>query len=182
AVTVIAHDEITSRRHYQLAAAHKSRQFITKRAGGVGVLAALGKVIAVHDSVTEGMNHIGLFELGSVHEDRFILQMNAISGQADHTLDEIGGRLKRIEENNNVPAMDGAVRKHVVPGSVVISKVEFVSQEEVADQERVLHGLGRHAEGLHHKRDNEHHDHGNGELRLCAKGAAVLLPCRGIVG
>ena len=66
-------------------------------------------------------------------------------------------RVHGIVKYHDVAAGDLAVGQHMVPRSAN-PITEFIDQQVVADQERVLHGLGRNRESLDQEGNDEHSD------------------------
>src|SRR2546425_396242 len=68
------------------------------------------------------------------------------------------GWVDRISKNDDVAAMHFAIRKKMIPDTVS-AITQFIDQQIIPDQERVLHGLRRNLEGLHDEGDDEYRDH-----------------------
>ena len=92
-------------------------------------------------------------------------QLYLVSGQANHSFDEVLLRIHRIMKDNNVSAPDLLIR-HQAVAEVSSSVAKFIDQKVVADQQRIHHRFGRNLEGLHHERDYEDRDHHSAQQRL----------------
>jgi hypothetical protein len=63
----------------------------------------------------------------------------------------------RIIKNDDVAALYFAIGEKMAPEAIT-AEVEFVDQQVVADEQSVLHGLGRNLESLHDECDDEYCD------------------------
>src|SRR5213594_3324112 len=68
------------------------------------------------------------------------------------------GWVDRISKNDDVAAMHFAIRKKMIPDTVS-AITQFIDQQIIPDQERVLHRFGRNLKRLDDEGDNEYRDH-----------------------
>src|SRR6266478_1627279 len=68
------------------------------------------------------------------------------------------GWVDRISKNDDVAAMHFAIRKKMIPDTVS-AITQFIDQQIIPDQERVLHGLRGNLECLHDEGDDEYRDY-----------------------
>src|SRR6185312_12181275 len=126
------------------------------------------EVIAEEIEIRSGMDHVIFLQAHSVHEDPFVLQSYAVSRQSNHAFDEVLAGINGVTENDNISALDGTVGKQPVPHAAIVGKMQLVSEQKIANEQRVFHGFGRHAKCLHNEGDHEHHDHQYGNHKLNA--------------
>src|SRR6266704_3187850 len=68
------------------------------------------------------------------------------------------GWVDRISKNDDVAAMHFAIRKKMIPDAVS-AITQFIDQQIIPDEKRVLHGLRRNLECLHDEGDDEYRDY-----------------------
>src|SRR5512143_2144145 len=88
-----------------------------------------------------------------------------IAGNSNDSLHKVLRRVQRITENDDVAALDFVVGNEPVPDTGR-TKVSFVDQQVIADQQRVLHRFGWNLERLDDESDHENGDYDSNEERL----------------
>src|ERR1700722_1441336 len=86
----------------------------------------------------------------SIDEHLPIHQPDTISRHANYALHKVLRRVHRIMKHHNVAAMNATVGHHVVREAAT-SIAEFIDQQVIANQQRILHGGRRNLERLHHE-------------------------------
>ena len=101
----------------------------------------------------------------SVDVHMLVDEPHMISGNGDHALDEVLLGIHGIAKDDDVLPLDTVVGHQPVPQSRM-SVVRLVDQQVIADQQGLLHRLGRYLERLHNKRNHEDRDHDGAGQRL----------------
>src|SRR5208337_4692980 len=142
-VAVVAHAEVTARRHHQKIIAIRIR--------------ILRRVLRV--------DHIRFLQLLAIAIYHPVTQANVVPRHAHDPLHHIQPRLARRQKYHDVAALHlpvGKQRSH--PGSLR-RELNAVHKHVIPNQQSVLHRAGRDLERLHHKRDDEQPRHQHGRQR-----------------
>ena len=86
------------------------------------------------------MHDVGLIQKLSIDENALIHKLEVVAGQADDALHVVGVILIGIFEDDDVAALQRAIRKNFFIPRAVPAENKFVHQQVVANQERALHG------------------------------------------
>ena len=131
------------------------------------------------------MAGLGLVLPFAVQVDVAFVEVDAIAGDADHALDQEHIRIARLEEDDDVAAMDGAIAHEGCPVRGR-RQVHAIDEDVIANEQSVLHGAGRDDEVLKNEGQDEEADNDDGSSRTprpqaefrrasrCSR--AVLLP------
>src|SRR5207302_8142503 len=94
----------------------------------------------------------------AIHIYTAVDQPDSVAGNSHHTFHKMLSGIYGITENDNIPTPHPPVRHDRIPEpSAAIS--QFVHQQVIANQQRVLHGLSGYLESLHHESDDKDSDH-----------------------
>src|SRR5689334_230776 len=103
--------------------------------------------------------HVNFFRRNAIHVYTAIDQPYPITGYSYHAFHKMLSGIYGITENDNIPAPHPPVRHDRVPEPAA-AVPQFVYQQVVANQQRVLHGLRRYLKSLHDEcndKDGDHH-------------------------
>jgi hypothetical protein len=145
---------------------------------GIGVLEAR-EVVAEVVGLAGAIDGVGFGDGLAVDVDAACAEADAVSGEADDSLDQMEGGVDGVVEDDDIATADGGDGKEAacaVEGSGLL-----VYEEEVANEEGRLHGLGGDAEGLHAEGDDEDGDDDDGEHRLEGGKEAGFVVVVGVV-
>src|SRR5579864_8268409 len=117
-----------------------------------------GKVVSEWVGIEPEVADVWLFQRHSIDKYAFLDQLDAVSRHADHALHKVLRWVDWIVEHNDVAAANLPVRNDVI-GDSASPVTQFIDQEVITDQQRVLHRLGRNLERLHDKGNDEDGDH-----------------------
>ena len=102
---------------------------------------------------------------GTVYPNLFIDQADAVTGNSNHALDEVLGRVDWVMEHNDVAALDVAIRDESARIAAT-AEMQLIHKEVIPNQQSFLHGFGRDLEGLDGEGDDEDRDYYGGDERL----------------
>ena len=107
--------------------------------------------------------HVRLVERRPVDVDLLLAQLDRLTRQPDHALDEVALGLLRILEHDHVAAANGPERQNrLLDARGARAEDELVDEQMIADQEVVLHRSGRDLERLHDEgADEQRQDDGD---------------------
>ena len=94
------------------------------------------------------MDDVRFIEGLAVYEDLLIHKLQMVARQTDDTLHEMRMILVGIFENDDVAALEVAVRKKFFVPMPAAAEDEFVDEEMITDKQGALHRRGRNLEGL----------------------------------
>jgi hypothetical protein len=117
---------------------------------------ARGKVVAEGIGGRGFEGRIGLVERGSVDVDATVGDVEPVTGKTDDTLYE-QGRLG-VMKDDDVSALNGAIWEQPSGERAGWAVDLLVEEEKIADQERVLHALGRNEDGLQNEGEQKEGD------------------------
>src|SRR6185437_2379294 len=120
--------------------------------------------------------HIGLVERYAIHIDPAVNQAKLVAWNANDSLDEMDAGIDGIVKHDDVAAANWPVRNDLVP-EAVLTEVEFVDEQIVANQQCILHRLGGNLKRLHNEGHHENRDYEGAGKRL-----DHLTPRRGRMG
>src|SRR5271155_377127 len=158
-VAVVPHAEITVRRNHQIVSLNMLRQGELPIRSHIAHLRGRhrGEVIAVRivTYLAALMNHVGLIQLFPVAVDHGVAQMNAVSRNADDSLDHIQPRFRRREKYDDVTAVYLPVGQNGTKPPRPWRELLAVHKYVITDQQSVLHGTRWNLERLHDERNNK---------------------------
>src|SRR6202158_5047224 len=165
-IAVIAQNEIMPLRNNQLAVFHQFPHLqppFAFQAEGWDV--GSGKIIAEHIIGRFQKSHVGLIQRLAVDPDLLVHHPQVVPRYPDHAFDKVLLRIHGIVKHDDVAALDLLIGHEAITQAMpAVNKL--VHQQVIADQQRVLHGLGWNLERLHNKSDHEYGDHDRAQQRL----------------
>ena len=157
---IVAHGEVFSRRHDEVFALNICGEADAPTRGNVAAFwrRYCGEVVAIRVVVAVGwFPGLRLILFLSIEEDDAVAQVDAVSGDTYDALDEVKIGLARLEEHDDVAALDVAVvnQRHPVGRR---SEGDAVDQDVIADEQGLLHGRRRNLEVLEDECQDEKAD------------------------
>src|ERR1022692_391885 len=165
-IAIVTQYKIVALGNNQLAIFHQSRHLfppfrIDSVVGGL----SMRKIVAIGIAQSGDVLHVRLLDRSAVNVDAFVDEAQAVSGQGYHSLHEVLRGVYRIMEDDDISAPDLAIGQKTVPAHAA-AVAEFIHQQVIADQQRLLHGFRRDGERLHEKCDHKNGNHNRSRDRL----------------
>ena len=164
-LAIIAKNEVAVGRYLQLAVVHQAAHLHPPAWLLLGHGIRLREVIAITIQNAGRVHRVHLLDRVAVYIHTLVDEVHAIARESDHALHEVLLRMHRRPEDDDVSTVNLPVGQHLSPYPAVCV-VNFVYQQEIANQQRIFHGFRRDLERLKKKGDEENRDNDGHGHRL----------------